>query len=187
MSTMTRPMWAAVLARFVSPMEPERAAKAIAAMVPALTYPDAAFTLDSAREVCATGRVMGDGVYGPMSRVPTFGELDLALGKWWRHQREMQAVRALPVAREALPAPEGYVPEPRVTPEACEHVAGLVKAFVSERAFNQAAGTAGKPSVTAHHLSDGQLVEVYTRLAAEGAPGARVRLETLRRSMGDVA
>jgi hypothetical protein len=52
MTAMPRPLWAAMLAKMVAPMDAERGGKAIAAMMPMLTLPDAAFTLESVRAVC---------------------------------------------------------------------------------------------------------------------------------------
>jgi hypothetical protein len=201
MTSMPRPMWAATLAKLVAPMEPERAAKAIAGMMPVLSFPDDAFTLASAREVASAGRVMeaevrGPGgslirsaAYGPLTRVPTFGEIETAVGRWWRHEREMRKVRAAPIAREALPAPSDHMAssdasaETEAPDDAREHVANLVRAFVAERSFIQPANGPTRVPVKPRHLSDGRLLEEYQRLAEAGAPGAAIRLQTLRRKM----
>lgn len=181
---MTRPMWAAMLAKMVAPLEPERAAKAIVPMLAMLGgYPDDAFTVDSMQTVCLTGRILPDGSSAPLNRVPTFGELEVALGKWWRHECEMRALRAAPIAREALPGPpavkEGW------TPEAAEHVRGVVAAFAAERSWNADGGRRDKPTpVRAHPLNDGELLALYEAMAARGSPGAAARVAVLRKRLG---
>lgn len=179
---MTRQMWAAMLAKMVSPLEPERAAKAICLMLPMLSgYPDDAFTPESVQTICTTGRILADGSEGPLNRVPTFGELECALGKWWRHQREMAALRAQPIAREALPAPAPAPAAPGWTPEAAEHVRAVVGAFAAERSWNEPGQqrNEGAP-VKPHRLSDGHLLAVYEAMAAQGNSGAAVRVQMIR-------
>lgn len=182
MSHMPRPIWSATIAKLVSPLEPERAAKAIAGLVAVLDFPDEAFTMASAQAVCSTGRVLEAGVYGPLTRVPTFGELQTALGRSWNQSRQMRSVRAAPVARERLPAPETDVRGP--TPEVVAEVGALVKAFTAERSFNQPAGmTPSKPKVQPRHLSDGHLLAEYERLSREGVVGAATRVAMLRKKI----
>jgi hypothetical protein len=69
------------------------------------------------------------------------------------------------------------------TPEALEHVGRLVKEFTSERSFNDPNGIdAGQPP-KALHLSDGQLLAEYDRIASEGGPLAEIsatRARTIR-------
>jgi len=180
---MTRQMWVAVLGKLVAPLEPERATKALAAMLPMLSrYPDAAFSPESAQTICASGRILADGSEAPLNRVPTFGELECALGKWWRHQREMRELRAQPIAREALPAP---APAARDwTPEAAEHVRGVVAAFAAERSWNEPGRQRDEAAqVKPHRLSDGHLLAVYEAMAAQGNPGAAVRVRMIRARM----
>lgn len=174
-------MWAAILAKLVAPLDAERAAKGLAPMLAMLGgYPDAAFTAESAREVCLTARVMPDGSLAPLNRVPTFGELELALGRWWRKQCELAALRALPVAREALPAPP---PEER-DPEVIQQVSELVAAFAAERSWNQPDQQGGdRPKISPRHLSDGQLLMIYEAAAKQGDRIAATRLAALRKKL----
>lgn len=198
MTAMPRNVWAATLAKLVSPMDSASAAKAISSIVPMLNFPDSLFTLASAREVAATGRVFDaedrkpDGTLiraeknGPLTRVPTFGEIEHVLNRIYAHEREMAKIRAMPVAREALPAPANYVPpvvpqtHPGQSPEACEHVASIVRAFVAERSFNQPANSPERAPVQPRHLSDGQLLLEYEKLAKQGVAGAHIRARMLR-------
>lgn len=178
MSANPRQMWAAVLAKLVAPMDAERAGKAIAGMLPMLSgYPDEAFTVQAAQLVCSEGRVLPDGSFAPMNRVPTFGEIDVVMGRHWRKQREMAALKSVPVAREALPPP---APPPR-DEAAQEAVRTTVAAFMAERSWNDQ-DPVTKPKVQARPLSHGQLIVLYSRLAAEGDRAALVRLGMLRAS-----
>lgn len=188
MTPMDRKMWSAVLAKLVAPMEPERAAKAIAAMTVALSYPAEAFTLDSAREVCSTGRILPDGETAPLTRVPTFGEIDMALGRWWRKRREHAAYVAQPKAREALPAPEKKGP----TDAEKDAVSATVQGLVTEIAAGQP-GAPPKPKVQSRYLSEGALLETYRRMADdplqpdEVRRSARTRAEYLTARIGAAA
>ena len=180
MTANPRQMWAAVVAKLVAPAEPERAGKAIGGMLPMLSgYPDEAFSMQSAQWVCTQGRVLADGTTAPMNRVPTYGEIDVALGKWWRKQREIAAVQAAPRARQALPAPP---PVPR--DEAAQAaVRDVVAAFQAERTWHsqaQVTPVEARPC----HLSSGALAAVYEQLAAQGDRAAAVRLAMLRREPG---
>lgn len=182
MSHMPRPIWSATIAKLVSPLEPERAAKAIAGLVAVLDFPDEAFTMASAQAVCSTGRVLEAGVYGPLTRVPTFGELQTALGRSWNQSRRMQSVRAAPVARERLPAPETDVRGP--TPEVVAEVGALVKAFTAERSFRHTGtGISANPRAESKYLSDGQLLAEYERLASEGVTIFQPLIAMLRKKI----
>jgi hypothetical protein len=145
-------MWAAMLAKMVAPMDAERAAKAIMGMVPMLAFPDQAFTPESVREVCASGQIRGD-YHGPLSRVPTFGELETALGRWWAKRRELELLDA-PTPRPKLPAPKKSPTE-----QECEHVAKLLRVFVEERSAMPEKKRVIKPS----YLSDAALAAEYER------------------------
>lgn len=186
MSAMSKPMWAAMLAKLVSPMEPERAAKAIAGMMPAISFPEAAFTADSVKAVASTGRIMGDGSRAPMTRVPTAGEIESALGAWWWKHRERMAIAAAPVARERLPAPSPLPTHQTPSTEALAAVETLRKQFVAERSWSQSTGPNAKPSVKALPLSDGHLLAVWEKAAADGVAGADIRLAMLKKRMGAV-
>jgi hypothetical protein len=180
-------MWGAMLAKLVAPLEPERAAKAIAPMLANLgRYPDAAFTVESVQMICRTGRILPDGSEAPLNRVPTFGELDLALDKWWRGQCEMAAIRALPAVRVALPPPPA--PPEEWTPEAAKHVQVLVKAFEGERTWHAPGPHRNEAlPVKPVYLSDGHLLALYEGMAAQGMPGAAARLRAIRDRMAAAA
>jgi hypothetical protein len=184
MSANDRQMWIAILAKLVAPMEPIAAAKAMQPMLAMLAgYPDQAFTPSSAQHVALTGRIMPDGSTAPLNRVPTYGELDTALGKWWRAKREMLAVLGQPIARAAIQAPD---PEERegMNPEAREHVRAVVQAFAAERTFNQPSTSPNRVAVKAAPVSDGMLAAMWERESANGNTGAQVRIEMLRRKIG---
>lgn len=187
MSANDRQMWVAILAKLVAPMEPVAAAKAMQPMLAMLAgYPDQAFTPSSAQHVATTGRVLPDGSTAPLSRVPTYGEIDVALGKWWRVKRDMLAVQAQPIARPALPAPE---PQERegLNPEAREYVRSVVQAFAAERTFNQPSSSPNRVAVKAAPVSDGMLLAAYDKLAAEGNQAAATRAAMLRQRVGRAA
>lgn len=185
MSATDRQMWLAVLAKLVAPTEPIAAAKAMTPMMALMkSFPDQAFTTDSARHVATTGRIMSDGSTAPLNRVPTYGELEKALGRWWWTQRERAQIQAQPIARKALPGP---VPQPReqADPAAVEAVRTVVRSFVAERAALasqafQAPDRRPKPL----HLSSGQLLTAYEAQQAAGAVGLDGRVAVLRRQMG---
>jgi hypothetical protein len=133
-----RQEWIALLAKWVTPMEAIAGAKSLAGFLPALAhYPDAAFTAASVRDVCLSGRMLYDGKFGPLTRVPTLGELDLALGRWWYNERRrLGLVRDedahAPVEdmiRIAPPPVDAWAQE-----RAEQHVRALVEAFIQERA-----------------------------------------------------
>ncbi len=184
MSANDRQMWVAILAKLVAPMEPVAAAKAMQPMLAMLAgYPDQAFTPSSAQHVALTGRIMPDGQSAPLNRVPTYGELDTALGKWWRVKRDMIAVQAQPIARPALTAPEPPTHEGQ-DPEALEAVRRMVQAFQAERTFTKPAGSAARAPIKAAPVSDGVLLASYEREAANGNAAAQIRVDMLRQKLG---
>ena len=187
MSANDRQMWLAILAKLVAPMEPIAAVKALTPMIPMLAgYPDQAFTPSSAQHVATTGRILPDGKTAPLNRVPTFGELDVALGKWWRAKREMLAVQAQPIASPALSAPEPPLHEGQ-DPEAVDAVRRMVEAFKAERTFSQPQGSAARAKIKPAHGSDGQLLAAYEKLAREGSDAAATRAAMIRQRLGATA
>lgn len=190
MTDIAKSLWIAALAKFVAPMDPVAAARAMAPMLPSLAvHPDAMFTPASAQYVACNGRVfeapsedyrgnLKPGVYGPLTRVPTFGELDGALGRWWRQERERQAIRSAPVARTALPAPA-------VTPNErpLEAVRQMVNAFVQERAAVVHREPVTRPKTKPLPLSDGQLLAVYEARAKAGDASAAIRVAAIKRRL----
>lgn len=170
---MDRRMWVAILAKLVSPMDPERAAAGLAAMLPMLAgYPDAMFCQDSAHAICTTGRVLSQGVYGPMTRVPTYGEVQDALGRWWRNKGEFVPV---PPSAGFLPAPEA---EER-TPEAIEQVRALVAGFAAERSFNNPMSK-DDPRMVARRTSNINELRRWEDAERKGLAGAASRVRILR-------
>lgn len=184
MSPVTRPMWAAMLAKFVAPMDAERAGKGLVALVAALSgFPDEAFTLDSAREVASTARILGDGSLAPLTRVPTFGELDLALGRWWRKQVERKAIAAAPMVR--LPPPPDWAPaEPNASQDAMDHVRNIVEAYVIEHPTYQ---TSRALPPEPKPVNPAALLAVYEKLAEQGHRGAATRAAMLRAQLAAAA
>lgn len=167
-----------MLAKLVAPMDAERGAAGMAAMLPMLAhYPDAMFTPASAAAVASTGRVFDIGKYGPLTRIPTFGELDTALGRWWRQERERVALRAEPEPRLALAGP----PAPAAAERPLAAVRDVVQAFVAERAALHVEEAPARRKVTPRPLSDGQLLVLYEEGARSGDALAAARLVGLRR------
>jgi hypothetical protein len=180
---MNRQAWSAMLAKLVAPMDAERAAKAIAGMLPMLShFPDAAFSVASLEAVCASGRVLPDGSQAPMNRVPTLGELALAIGRNWAKEREMMRLRQMPIVYEGLPAPK---PEDR-DPVVIEAVRNVVGAFVEQRTWNRPENQlpGDRHKVRPRHLTDQQLLIEYEALSARGIPGAAIRVAMLRKKLG---
>lgn len=84
----------------------------------------------------------------------------------WRLRNGLDTVTRM--ARDAAP-PSREV----VTPEAKEHVASIVSAFVAERTFNAPSGSLDvRPPIKPHHGSDRALLAGYERIVAEGGLGA---------------
>lgn len=180
-------MWFAVLAKMVAPMEPVAAAKGMEPMLAALGgYPEQAFTDASARHVATTGRVLPDGSTAPLSRVPTYGEVDIALGKWWRSERERLMALQAPTPQEALPAPD-LQDRDGLNPEVREYVRAVVQAFAAERSFNQPSSSPNRVAVKAAPVSDGVLLAAYEKLAADGNQAAATRAAMLRQRVGRAA
>lgn len=156
-----RPVWAAMLAKLVAPMEAERAAKALADMLPMLNLPREAFTIESLRAIAQEGRKVSAGEYAPLTRVPTYGELEAALWRFWGDKTERE--KPVMIACERPPTKENP------SPEVCQQVAGVVHSFVGERSFSASTAPARK-RVAPHHLSDGQLDIAYQKA---GVPNPR--------------
>lgn len=160
MSAMPKQMWVAMLAKMVAPMDSERASQAITALLPMLSLPPEAFTIESIKEMCQSGRISGLGEHGPLTRVPTFIELEKALGRWWAKKVELELLRAAPTPRARLAAPPQ---ENGPTEQAVQYVADKVRAFQSERSF-QSPTDKPKARIKPLHLSDGHLALEYKRL-----------------------
>lgn len=160
MTHMPKEIWISMLAKMVAPMDAAHAVGAISAMVPMLTLPPDAFTAESVRAVCSTGRQLSAHEFGPLTRVPTFGELETALGRWWAKKVELELLRGAPTPRARLAAPPQ---ENGPTEEAVQYVADKVRAFQSERSF-QSPTDKPKARIKPLHLSDGHLALEYKRL-----------------------
>lgn len=191
-SETARRKWCAILAKLLAPMDAERAAAGLVAMLAMLAgLPDSAFTEATAHTVCTSGRIARpmlrsntpDGrdlpaVYGPFTHLPTYGELRGALERIVAGQRTMTAL-ASPELRLAAPAPATGARE--WSPEASEYVGRLVSAFTAERSFNDPAKIASDARpVRALHFTREQLEATYERLAAKGDRAAQYRLDTIR-------
>lgn len=152
-----RQEWIAVLAKWVSPMDAVTGAKALAGFLPALThYPDEVFTAESARHVAREGHMLHDGKFGPLTRVPSLGELDLALGRWWFNERKRLGLLVSEDAHEPISLRIAPPPvDPLAQERAEQHVRSLVEAFVQERAAmskEERIRTPPKSAVLPHHV-----------------------------------
>lgn len=105
--------------------------------------------------------------------------------KWWPAPSEVRALLQPyglrytrlrdGLARIVADADRGKGPPSRPqdpTPEAAAHVAGMVAAFVGERAFADPAHQDGRHPPRARPLSHGDLLAVYDKIAAGGGAGA---------------
>lgn len=80
MNPKIRLQWVAMLAKLTAPMDATTAAKSLADMLPMLAdLPDAAFCMTSLEHVASQCR-----------RVPTYAELRIHLGGWWRDNRPIE-------------------------------------------------------------------------------------------------
>lgn len=192
-SEIARRGWCAILAKLLAPMDAERAAAGLVAMLPMLAnLPDSAFTDATAHTVCTNGREVRavlkantpekhdlPAVYGPFTHVPTYGELRGALERVVAGQRTMAALSA---PQLSLPPPGPDVGAREWSPEAAEYVSNLVSAFAAERSFNDPAKIAADTRpVRALHFTREQLEATYEGLAAKGDRAAQYRLAALRR------
>lgn len=176
-------MWAAVLAKWVAPMDAARGAKALVDMLSGLdAYPDAAFTEQSAREIAMTGRIMGDGSHAPLTRVPTFGELELVLARWWflnRPDKPPPAVEYIPVAYRV------DIPKPRDPPTEAEvaYVGDIVHRLKWDLETAAAAREDARPEPAQRRnpaeMSEQQLLETYEKAGPAGAVRARLLRQKL--------
>jgi hypothetical protein len=183
MSANDRQIWLAILAKLVAPTEPVAAAKAMQPMLALLAgYPDEAFVPASAQHVAVTGRILPDGKTAPLTRVPTYGELETALGRWWRNRRDVLDAQSAPRAREALSAPPPR-PHDGQNPEAVEAVRNVVSAFVADRTFSRPATRPASRSVKPSHASPGHLLAFYEAQRAAGLTGLDGRIEALRQQV----
>lgn len=98
MTSPTKLSWCAMLSKLVAPMDPERAAKAFADMLPMLPEDDDLYTRSALERAAKIDR---------KTAVPTFEDLSAALAEEWRGR--------LPVAIRmgASPAPALPTPTPR--------------------------------------------------------------------------
>ncbi len=133
-------------------------------------FPEAAFTRDSLKHVV-----------GECRSIMAYTEVARSLGTWWKDNRPR------PPQAPALPAPEPSPPPPPRTPEELAGVAELVRQFKANVTMPE---EAAPPSwwltydhKTAGHLSDGQLIAAYERLAAEGNHAAMTRLVMLKKKI----
>lgn len=163
--------WLNDLSRFTSnnPADGELARRITdyAAMLVEAFDDDAAFTHQSLKHVIGQCRFF-----------PSYAELSQTLGAWWKDNRP-------PVP--ALPPPAPPPPPPPRTPEELAAVAELVRQFKANVTMPE---EAAPPSwwltydhKTAGHLSDGQLIAAYERLAAEGNHAAMTRLVMLKKKI----
>lgn len=174
---MDRRMWCAMLAKLVAPMDAERAAAALVAMLPMLKgFPDGVFTEGSVHTVCTSGRAQADGSHGPLSRTPTYGELEAALGRLLRGLRESGALDG-PKPLLALPAPVSGPSD-----AAMAEVARVVGAFVAQRTWNDPGVLeVERAKVKPLCPSDGVLLALYEKTARDtGSAAAMQRVRMLR-------
>lgn len=103
--------WLTNLAALVHPMDPPAALKAMRPFLALLTLPAAAYCPKSLRH-CASA----------LKHVPSYGELDEALGKWWHDHRPWEPDHAAPRLEERTPPTE----------EEKAHVHAAVASIVAE-------------------------------------------------------
>jgi hypothetical protein len=165
-----RRQWLAMLAKLVAPMDAANATKALCDMLPMLAgFDEAVFTTQSLEHVA-----------GAVKRTPSYGELRLHLGNWWRDNRS--AAARLASEWTALPSPPKRAGP---TPEECEAVADVVAAFKSSTAIAKSHAVAVEHErPLPKHLTDLQLLAVHSELAAKGNTGSQARVEQLRRRLG---
>lgn len=118
--------------------------------------------------------------------------------KWWPSPAEVFALLE-PHARAAMRLRDGLrriaamtpalvLVAPERTPSAREHVARIVGEFVAEQEAKAADHErASKLAVKPAYLTDRHLVDVWSKLADEGMPGAADRLAALHRKISGEA
>ena len=87
---------------------------------------------------------------------------------------QLFAAKAIANAKDPPPVPD-YVP----AENARDYVANLVQTFVAERSFMQPKNAPSAKEVKAAPLRSGALLASWRKLAAEGVPGAKERVEFL--------
>ena len=123
--TQTKLQWCAMLAKLVSPMEPERAAKAFVDMLPLLPGDDDLYTRSALERAAKIER---------KTAVPGFADVDAALSAEWRERLPVR-LRMGGDYFPTLPAPNS--PDQR-TPEEIAHVQAKVTALKAEMASARA-------------------------------------------------
>jgi len=175
-----RRVWVSILAKLTAPMEAAHAAGALAAMLPMLRgYDDRMFCEDSAAAVAKTARVLGDGVYAPITRAPTFGELEGALTRWWKEGPGWHPA----VIHEQLAINGPGTRRPLPTDAERAGVAALVAAFVAESREREQASQRPATGRVRPRVSDGHLLATYERMAEAGDKGAAIRVKMLRQKL----
>lgn len=131
-------------------------------------YPsDAAFCRESLRHVAQDCRLF-----------PSYAEVQRSLGVWWKEHRPVLT---------ALPPP---APPARVAPdpEALAAVRHLVRGLAADLGYPENGAPADRPVPVAGqarngHLSDGQLLAAYQKLASEGDLAALTRIALLQKKL----
>jgi len=165
-----RRQWLAMLAKLTAPMDPETATKGLIAMLPMLADLDEKlFSTASLQHVAAA-----------VKRVPSYGELRLHLGNWWRDNLPQES--RLASEWTALPAPAKPA-EP--TPEERAAVGEVVRALrASTRIARSHAVADPDERPTPAYLTDHQLLVLHRDLAAKGSAGSAARVAHLERKLG---
>ena len=141
----------------------------------------ASFLADGFPSDAAFTRTSLEWVAGECPFFPSYAEITKALGAWWKDHRPVA-----PVGR-AIEAPAPPPPHERPSEEQMAINRELVRqtAAVLHRAADAkvAASRSAPREERADHLSDGQLLATYEKLAADGDRLALTRLEMLRKKL----
>jgi hypothetical protein len=119
MTTQTKLTWCAMLAKLVAPMEPERAAKAFADMLPLLPADDDRYTRSALERAAKIDR---------KTAVPTFEDLSRAFSEEWKANLPAAVRLGANPETPRLDAPARVPP----SAEECDHVRNLVTAFKAD-------------------------------------------------------
>ena len=165
-----RRQWMAMLAKMSCPMDAANATKALCDMLPMMTGLEEAYF--SAQSLAF--------IAGRCKRVPTFGELKFHFGAWWQESLPANARNQSDYPRLEAPAPR-RAPTEGEKAVAAELVRNL-KAEMQSRASHRVIDEAERPKPMP--LSDRQLLETHTILAAQGNRLSQARVDFLRQKLG---
>ena len=163
-----RRQWMAMLAKMSCPMDAANATKALCDMLPMMRQVEEGyFSAESLAFVASRCK-----------RVPTFGELKAHFGAWW--QENLPAVERTKSDYPRLESEPRRAPTEAEIAIASETVRSL-KAGIQSRSSHRTPDETARPK--ALPLSDHQLLEIHSLLAAQGNSGSQARADYLRRKL----